>query len=208
MDSKLLKRTLLIVTGLFLQNNVNAQMYVSPNSYVFANNQVVFVKQQLELNAASSNFYLRADAQLVQGSELQRTDSQSKNKGLGSLSVFQEGTRNNYQFDYWCSPVGGSNAIAGNSAFGITQLKDIVDVTNSANSTPLAMNNYNGTASPFAIAPYWIFKLTASSNYSDWIQVGTTSNINAGEGFTMKGSSGTNSTTVNGVQNNPGGVQR
>lgn len=72
MDSKLLKRTLLIVTGLFLQNSVNAQMYVSPNSYVFANNQVVFVKQQLELNAASSNFYLRTDAQLVQGNYIRK----------------------------------------------------------------------------------------------------------------------------------------
>jgi hypothetical protein len=208
MDSKLLKRTLLIVTGLILQNSVNAQMYVSPNSYVFANNQVVFVKQQLELNATTSNFYLRTDAQLVQGSELQRTDSQSKNKGLGSLSVFQEGTTNNYQYNYWCSPVGGNTITEGNSPFGITQLKDIVDVTNSANSTPLAMNNYNGTASPFAIAPYWIFKLKTSSNYSDWIQVGTTSNINAGEGFTMKGSSGTNLIIVDEVQNNPGSKQR
>ncbi|TDE29792.1 T9SS type A sorting domain-containing protein [Flavobacterium ranwuense] len=203
MNSKLLKIALLIVTGFFLQNGANAQMYISPNSYVFANNEVVFIKQQLELNAANSNFYLRKDAQLVQGST-----SAGANKGLGSLSVFQEGTTNNFQFDYWCSPVGGSNATAGNTAFGITQLKDIVNLTNSNNSTPLAMNNYNGTASPFAIAPYWIFKLTATSSYSDWIQVGATSGVNAGEGFTMKGSSGTNLTTVNGVQNNPGGKQR
>ncbi|MDI6044930.1 T9SS type A sorting domain-containing protein [Flavobacterium yafengii] len=203
MDSKLLKRTLFIFAGLFLQNSVNAQMYVSPNSYVFVNNQVVFVKQQLELNAANSNFYLRKDAQLVQGSM-----STSTNKGLGSLSVFQEGTTNNFQFDYWCSPVGGSNATAGNSPFGITQLKNIVSEIISDNSTILAMNNYDGAASPFAISPYWIFKLTASSNYSDWNQVGATSNINVGEGFTMKGSSGTNLTTVYGVQNNPGGKQR
>lgn len=203
MDSKLLKQTLLIFTGLLLQNSVNAQMYVSPNSYVFANNEVVFVKQQLELNAASSNFYLRKDAQLVQGST-----SGSTNKGLGNLSVFQEGTTNNFQFNYWCSPVGGSNASEGNSAFGITQLKDVVDLTTSNNSTVLAMNNFNGTASPLAIAPYWVFKLTASSSYSDWIQVGGNSNINAGEGFTMKGTSGTNLTTVNGVQNNPLAQQR
>ena len=208
MDSRLLKRTLMIVTGLFLQNGVNAQMYVSPNSYVFANNEVVFIKQQLELNAASSNFYLRENGQLIQGSELQRTDPQSKNKGLGSLSVFQEGTTNNFQFDYWCSPVGGSNATEGNSAFGITQLKDIVDLTNSTNSTPLAMDNYDGTANPFRIAPYWIFKLTSSSSYSDWVSVGTTSTINAGEGFSMKGTSGTNLTTVNGIENNPGSKQR
>jgi hypothetical protein len=29
--------------------------------------RLFFVKQQLELNAASSNFYLRNDAQLLQG---------------------------------------------------------------------------------------------------------------------------------------------
>lgn len=203
MDSKLLKQTLLIVTGLLLLNSVNAQMYVSPNSYVFANNEVVFVKQQLELNAASSNFYLRKDAQLVQGST-----SGSTNKGLGNLSVFQEGTTNNFQFNYWCSPVGGSNVSEGNSAFGITQLKDVVDLTTSNNSTVLAMNNYDGTASPLAIAPYWVFKLIASSSYSDWIQVGGNSNINAGEGFTMKGTSGTNLITVDGVQNNPLAQQR
>ena len=203
MNLKLRKRILLIVIGLFLQNSTKAQMYVSPNSYVFATNEVVYVKQQLELNAANSNFYLRKNAQLVQGSTVTST-----NKGLGSLSVFQEGTTNNFQFNYWCSPVGSSTATAGNSAFGITQLKDIVDLTNSNNSTLLAMNNYDGTASPFAIAPYWIYKLTSASSYSDWNQVGINSTINAGEGFTMKGTSGTNLITIDGVQNNPGSKQR
>jgi hypothetical protein len=40
------------------------------------------------------------------------------------------------------------------------------------------------------------------------VYVGSTSNLNAGEGFTMKGTSGTNATTVKGVQNNPGNKQR
>jgi hypothetical protein len=203
MNSKLLKPTIIIITGLFFHNSINAQMYVSPNSYVYASNEVVFVKQDLELNAASSNFYLRNDAHLLQGSTTAGT-----NKGIGNLSVFQEGTTNNFQFNYWCSPVGGNSATAGNSAFGITQLKDIVDVTSSNNPTILTMNNYNGTANPFAIAPYWIFKLTTLSNYSDWTQVGSASSINAGEGFTMKGTSGTNTTTINGIQNNPGSKQR
>jgi hypothetical protein len=61
------------------------------------------------------------------------------------------------------------------------------------------MNNYNGTASPFAIAPFWINKLVASSGYK-WAQVGSSSAINAGEGFTMKGTSGVNTTTVNGFK--------
>lgn len=203
MNSKLLKKTLLIISGVLLQSTINAQMFVSANTNVFVNNEVVYIKQGLELNAASSNFYLRKDAQLLQGST-----SAGANKGVGNLSVFQEGSTNNFQFNYWCSPVGGNIATAGNSPFGITQLKDIVDLTNSNNPTILAMNNYNGTASPFAIAPYWINKLVAISGYANWTQVGSASSINSGEGFTMKGTSGTNLTTVNGVQNNPISQQR
>ena len=203
MHSKILKKSLLIVTGILIQNNVSAQMYISPNSYVFASNEVVFINQQLELNAVTSNFYLRENGQLLQG-----LTSIGTNKGLGSLSVFQEGTTNNFQYNYWCSPVGATNITQGNSPFGVTQLKDVASLITFNEPSILPMNNYNGAASPLSIAPYWINKLTISSNYSSWIQVGANSSLNAGEGFTMKGTSGTNATTVNGVQNNPGSKQR
>ncbi|WP_426064106.1 T9SS type A sorting domain-containing protein [Flavobacterium sp. DSP2-3-1] len=203
MHSKILKKSLLIVTGILIQNNVSAQMYISPNSYIFASNEVVFINQQLELNAATSNFYLRENGQLLQG-----LTSIGTNKGLGSLSVFQEGTTNNFQYNYWCSPVGATNITQGNSPFGVTQLKDVASLITFNEPSILPMNNYNGAASPLSIAPYWINKLTISSNYSSWIQVGSSSSLNAGEGFTMKGTSGTNATTVNGVHNNPGSKQR
>lgn len=203
MSSKILNRLSLFIAGFLFQSYANAQLFVSPNTNVFVNNEVVFVKQEVELNAASSNFYLRKDAQLLQG-----TAAAGANKGLGNLSVFQEGSTNNFQFNYWCSPVGGNLASAGNAPFGITQLRDIVDLTNSSAPTILSANDYNGTASPFAIAPYWINKLVATGGYADWVQVGSSSNLNAGEGFTMKGTSGTNLITVNGVQNNPGSAQR
>lgn len=93
MRSKILKKALLIMTGIFIQSSVNAQMYIGPDSYVFASNEVVFLKQQLELNATTSNFYLRKDAQLLQG-----TTVAGANKGTGSLSVFQEGSTNNFGF--------------------------------------------------------------------------------------------------------------
>lgn len=202
MKSNLLKNSAMIILVFLFFKDINAQMFVSPNSSVFVNNEVVFIKNELELNGATSNFYLRNDAQLLQG-----TTVASANKGLGSLSVFQEGTTNNFQYNYWCSPVGGSSATTGNSSFGITQLKDVLDLTNSNAATILPSNNYNGTASPLAIAPYWIWKLPASSN-TNWVYVGSGSTINAGEGFTMKGTSGTNLLTVNGVQNNPGSKQR
>jgi hypothetical protein len=203
MKSKILKGSLLFVAGFLNLGQASAQMYVSPNSYVFADNQYVYVKQDLELNAATSNFYLRNGAQLLQG-----VAGAGVNRGVGDLSVFQEGSVNNYQYNYWCSPIGGNIAAAGNSPFGITQLKDITGLITSSAPTILPINSYDGTASPFAIAPYWIFKFVSSTLYSQWSQVGSGSTINAGEGFTMKGSSGTNATTVNAVQNNPGDAQR
>jgi hypothetical protein len=41
--------------------------------------------------------------------------------------------------------------------------------------------------------------------YSDWVAVGSASTIDPGEGFTMKGTSGIDATTVDGIQNNPDG---
>lgn len=178
-----------------------AQLFVGPNSYVYTSNQVVFIEKELELNSPTSNFYLRDNAQLLQG-----TTGAGANRGNGNLSVFQEGTANNFQFNYWCSPVGNTEiATSINNPFGIKQLTIPTSETESTPAIILAPNIYDGTASPFKIAPYWIYKFTNKTTYSDWSQAGSTTTIAAGEGFTMKGSSGTNLTTVNGVQNNPDG---
>jgi hypothetical protein len=201
MYSITLKKTMLFLTGLLFQTATDAQMYVSPNSYVYASDQYVYITQDLELNATTSNFYLRNDGQLLQG-----TTGSGANKGVGKLSVFQEGSVSNFQFNYWCSPVGNTtSATTTNNAFGIAQLGVPTSVTATTAATILASNIYDGTASPFKIAPYWIYKFINKSSYSDWVPVGSASTIATGEGFTMKGTSGTDFTTVNGVQNNPDG---
>jgi hypothetical protein len=200
MNSKILNITLLLVAGILFQAQGYSQdMYVKANSYVYVSNQSVYIKNDLELNATTSNFYLRNEGQLLQG-----TTGSGSNKGLGSLSVFQEGTVNNYQFNYWCSPVGGNIAAAGNSPFGITQLGRPTSIT-ATTPAALSVSAYDGSASPLTIAPYWINKFIVKSSYSDWVQVGSASTINAGEGFTMKGTSGSDATTVGGIQNNSDG---
>ena len=204
MKLKKANKIVLFAFGFLFQAQVNAQMYVGPNTYVFASNQYVSIKQDLELKATTSNFYLRGNGQLLQG-----TTGSGTNKGMGSLSVFQEGTANNFQFNYWCSPVGNTNtATSTNNPFGISQLGIPTTITETTPATILASNIYDGTASPFKIAPYWIYKFINKTTYSDWVRAGSTSTIAAGEGFTMKGSSGTNLTTVNGVQNNPDGYHQ
>lgn len=199
---------IIIIIILLLQNSAIAQMYVGPNTSVYVKDQVVFVKQNLELKEATSNFYLRKESQLVQG-----TTSPGANSGLGTLSVFQEGSVNNYSYNYWCSPVGNVvTSTSVNNPFGITQL-GVPSTSTLTTATQIAPGFDGQAASPFSISKRWIYKFPANTTYSGWVSVGSASTLNAGEGFTMKGSSGTDITPllevpVDGVQNNPGSSQR
>lgn len=179
-----------------------AQLYVSPNSYVYVNDQLVFVKQDVSLQN-SGNLYLRNGSQLLQG-----VSGTSTNSGAGKLSVFQEGTVDNFEYNYWCSPVGNASAASGNENFGITMLNQPTGLITSNAATILPMNNTNGQSNPLAISQYWIYKFITSNNYSQWVAVNSASTLAAGQGFTMKGTAGSDATTVQGVQNNPGGNQR
>ena len=187
-------------------NNVSAQLYVKNNTFIFDKGSLVYAKGNLELNGANSILYLRNEGQLIQG-----TIANSSNKGLGKLSVFQEGTSNNYAYNYWCSPVGNASSTIGNEDFGITMLSLPTTKTTSVSPVILAMNNYDGLSSngSLSIAPYWVWKYQSGTTYPEWIQAGSNSSIAAGQGFTMKGTGGTDATDVGEIAlNNPGSAQR
>ena len=203
MRGKLLKNVLTLSFTIAGFSVVSAQMYVSPNSYVYVNNEQVFITSDLELNAATSNFFLRNDGQLLQG-----TAGAGVNKGVGDLSVYQEGTSNNYGYNYWCSPVGVPAAGAGNNAFGIGQLKRPTGVTSFGGQSITSGLDGSSSAGSLVISERWIYKFVNANQYSNWVYVASGNTINAGEGFTMKGVSGSDATTVLGVQNNPGNNQR
>ncbi|MCL9807355.1 T9SS type A sorting domain-containing protein [Flavobacterium amniphilum] len=187
---------------------VNAQLYVSPGSYMYVNDQHVFVTGNVELNAANSFVYLRNGSQLLQG-----TAGLGANRGLGNLSVYQEGTVNNYQYNYWCSPVGNVNSSTlVNNAFGVQQLGAPTTATATSAATILPSWNYDGVsgAGTVSISSRWIYAFRNSNAYSQWAYVGNTYGINPGEGFTMKGASGSDVTVphTGAGQNNPGSKQR
>jgi hypothetical protein len=197
-------RKLLFFSVLFTTCNLQAQLYVSNNSYVFNRNSYVYVTGAVELNGTNSNFYLRNQGQLLQG-----TTGASANRGTGRLSVFQEGTVNNFAYNYWCSPVGNASATPGNEPFGITMLS--VPTTNIASTPAIISASFNGVSSAgsMAIASYWIWRFLSSTNYSQWVHSQANTDIQAGEGFTMKGTSGSDATNVGEpVVNNPGSAQR
>ena len=197
------RKVLSLIAFLSLATIASAQIYVSPTSYVFVNDQYVYVKKDVNIQA-NGNFYLRNNSQLLQGGS-----SAGANKGAGDLSVFQEGTVNNFQYNYWCSPVGAPQAGAGNNPFGITRLYRPTNVT--ASTAAIITGAYDGVASNLTISSRWIHKFVTSSAYSQWVYVGSASSINPGEGFSMKGTSGTDTTVaqaVEAVQNNAGSKQR
>ncbi|WP_445715291.1 T9SS type A sorting domain-containing protein [Flavobacterium sp.] len=192
-----MKKNAFLLFGVLTCFSVFSQIYVSPNSYVFVNNQFMYVEQDVNLQN-NGNFYLRNNSQLLQG-----TSGSGANSGLGKLSIFQEGTVNNFQYNYWCSPVGIASASIGNEPFGISLLNRPTGLTTSIPVGILPSNNYNGTSSPLSIAPYWIWKFVTSSAYSQWAYVGSGSTINSGEGFTMKGTSGTDAIIADATENVP-----
>lgn len=196
---------LFLVLFLIGINKSNGQIFVSNNSYVFNKSSLVYSRGNLELNGANSNFYLRNEGQFLQG-----TTGVSTNVGLGNLSVFQEGTSNNYGYNYWCSPIGNASTSSGNESFGISMLKLPANSTAFINPiiSATTYDGLSGTAS-LTIASYWIYKFLASDNYSQWISVGSASIIQPGEGFTMKGTTGSDTTNPGEIQvNNPGNAQR
>ncbi|MEO6176353.1 MAG: T9SS type A sorting domain-containing protein [Flavobacterium circumlabens] len=199
-----MKKTLLLLT-VFISCQSFSQIAIGANTSVYVKAQVLYVGQNINL-AANSNLYLRNNSQLVQG-----TTGLSANTGTGNMSVYQEGTSDHFDYNYWCSPVGNTAASAVNNNFGITQLYQPVTSIASSSAALLSVGSYNGLASPLSIATHWIYKLTIANNYSQWIPVGSTTALAPGEGFTMKGTSGSDQTDPEGtgIVNNPGtGRQR
>lgn len=199
----------ILLSGIMLLSTymANAQLFVRDGSYVFVTNQFITVTQDVNLNN-TGNIFLRNTSQL-----LQRGTGSSSNSGTGALSVFQEGTVNNFQYNYWCSPVG--SGAAGNP-FGISLFNRPTGLITSTPAEILPLGSYNGTATGGAggtmqIAPYWIWKFVNQTPvYANWQFVGNTTTLNPGEGFSMKGTSGTDALVVDadGVANKTGLAQR
>ncbi|MCR8669363.1 T9SS type A sorting domain-containing protein [Aestuariibaculum sp. M13] len=167
-------------------NLIYAQLSVRNDYYVFAKDEVIFVTKDINLNETESKIYLRDEAQIIQGDENER------NSGEGELSLYQEGNVDAYEYNYWCSPIGETNNSSDNNKFGISLLNDVVSLTESVPATYVHKSNYNGTSNPLNIEPYWIWRYIAKDNYYGWSHVQGKTIINPGEGFTMKGTSGSN----------------
>lgn len=206
-----MKNLLLAATMLLFSGTLFAQLHVQPNaskdSYVYVNNEILYVTGAVSLVdntndiTTDASIYLRNDGQLIQGGVA------APNSGTGKLSVWQRGYANAYDYNYWASPVGTPAGLAGNTNFGISKLYDVQNQqTGPEHLTDSKQQIYttslNGVPSGFGfltelqVSSRWIYTMRALSGYANWIHIGATDGLLPGEGFTMKGT-GTSGTAVN-----------
>lgn len=145
------------------------------------NDSKIEVSHYLKLNGKID---LKGRSQLIQsfGSDLDTSSN-------GHIERDQQGTKNIYNYNYWCSPVGGINVTANNTSYTLANsFKDGTDP-----DAYLDINwigGYNGVeSSPISLASYWLFTFPNYSNQpSNWISINPYTQISTATGFTLKGS--------------------
>ncbi len=230
-------KNLFLVVLIALSVTANAQLFVEPTttdaSFIYVNDTYIYVEKDVELETNSvtginniniPSILLRNGSQLLQGPS---TGSDELNKGTGIVSVYQEGTTNQYDYNLWASPVGlsyqstGAVAADGNGLFafqpsfvsgGVSIPQQVFFVPTGSDpettSNPAQIGGgFNGSAAPnlLRIASFWLYGYEAGNSTADFITVQDTGTLPAGLGFTMKGVSGTDMTDAgDGIVNNLG----
>ncbi|WP_213520367.1 T9SS type A sorting domain-containing protein [Nonlabens sp.] len=180
-----------------------AQLWVVGDNFVYSKGTSIYVKDKINLDT-NSKIYLREEAQLLQ-------ENNVANEGNGLISVFQEGTSNEFTYNYWSAPVSNQlTGINGNVGFNNTQIKyptvDTSDTnitstdltTEAGDSQILAYGVRNGMSddgntggTALRIAGRWLWTYDSGGNpltgYAGWTIFNGTQTTRTGYGFTMKG---------------------
>ncbi|MDR5592031.1 hypothetical protein [Christiangramia sp. SM2212] len=181
-----------------------AQLYISPSehsdSYLYARDRLIYVEKEINLYKndkaeTEASLYLRKSAQLLQGDK-----TGNLNKGDGLLSVYQRGTSNAFDYNYWGLPV----LVIGEKGQLNDYLYDLLSNTDSRKAKLISA--LDGSSSPLSISNRWIYTY-AGSNYSNWQYLGDHFDLLPGEGFSMKGVNGNNSSLIESETINPGSSQ-
>jgi len=151
--------------------------------------------------------YLKLDGKidLVGKSQLLQTaDSDLDVTSSGYLERDQQGQSNLYNYNYWSSPVSPINTIANNTNYTVNGVMKDGTTTTAQNINWIG--GYDGApTSPISLARYWLYTFDNYANaYSNWNQIQENTPIRVGQGFTLKGSGGSENQnyTFSGKPNN------
>jgi len=186
----------IIVLGLISTSGILT--IAKPSEALNENNsgQSLRVTHYLELDGAID---LVGESQLLQdeGSILDQDSG-------GYIERDQQGTANSFNYNYWASSVSpitaagigqrGTGIVSNNANYAISGV--LKDGTNTAspgniNFLPAHWAADSGITSPIILSSYWLYTFNGTSNdYGSWNSVSQNTLILAGEGYTMKGTSG------------------
>ncbi len=200
-----MKNLLLFSTLLLATSSIFAQLTVKPtatnaDSFVYVNNQVLYVKNGIDLtrnislangttDSKEASIYLRNNGQLIQGND-------TANSGDGQLSVQQNTPETNaWAYYYWCSPIGDPGVIGvpnpvGNQNFGVRQFYEALPTLSQTAARKVSTtSSLNGFTNPLTISTRWLytFLFPGTEREGNYQAMGTGANAPAGFGFTMKG---------------------
>lgn len=198
-----MKPTLLFLM-IFSVSLCTAQLYTTPSktgdSYIYVKDALLYVEKEIILGAnktseTEASIYLRKQAELIQGNKFSNL-----NRGNGKLSVYQKGTSNAYDYNYWGLPV-----------TVIPQALSLGDyiyepLTKTESRKARLTSNLDGNSNPLEISNQWIYTF-AGTGYSNWQYLGDRFDLVPGEGFSMKGVNGNNANVIEGEVTNTGSAQ-
>lgn len=159
-------------------NTINLGLTINANATVTMTNDTKLQNTwYLKINGKLD---LKDKSQLIQ-----TINSEYDTQSTGYIERDQKGQSNLYNYNYWSSPVSSSQnylsyTIADVMKDGTNLIPQNIQWTtgfDSLETTPITLSNY------------WIYKFqNLSPNYANWTFVGENGILNAGQGFTMKGS--------------------
>ncbi|WP_347923968.1 LamG-like jellyroll fold domain-containing protein [Pontimicrobium sp. SW4] len=160
--------------------------------------------------------YLEIDGviDLIGESQLIQTDNSIVDADSGGyIERDQQGTANGFNYNYWSSSVGpitgntgtrGTGTASSNPSHSISGVLN--DGTTTSAYTGLTFNtaytaaDSNTPTTPRTLSTYWMYKFYGpEDDYDAWVSIDQTSSLLPGEGYTMKGTSG--SITISTDQN-------
>ena len=163
-------------------NKVVLGLYPQINILTASNDSKIEVSHYLKIDGKID---LNGMSQLIQpiNSDLDPTSA-------GFIERDQKGQSNIYNYNYWSSPVGAINNVTNNNAYTVSGV--MKDGTTASPQNITWTSGLNGSASsPITLSSYWIFKFqNLTPAYANWQSVGPSGSLNAGQGYTLKGSGG------------------
>ena len=178
----------------------------NPYKFSIQNNTELNVSWYLELDGFID---LEEESQLVQGD-----DSMLDQDSGGYIERDQQGTANSFNYNYWSSTVGpitpsgigqrGTGVASTNENFTIGNV--LMDGTIASEPNKNGPINFQpeywaadaGITSPIKISTYWLYTFNGThDDYDSWNPIDQNTSLLAGEGYTMKGTSGSVAITTN-----------